>query len=281
LDFLLNQAAEKSLYEIVLVNNNSSDHTEEFVKQFIIENPDLLISYHLEKKQGLSNARNKGISEAKGEIIAFIDDDGFARNDYVSTLIEISENQLYSNYIAFGGKVIPIYNKEKEPVWLSTPIQGLVSKVDLGDSIKPFIKKYPVGCNMAFRKEFFTLHGGFNSNLHVRSDDKFIFIKLKNAGLNVLYVPNLYVQHFMDDFRLEKKFIVRLSKIVGQSERIRLNEFGILSKLVKLVEYIFKCFASFAFAFIYTFKLEFSKAYYIVLVRWYVLIGFFIKKQAE
>lgn len=279
LDYLSQQTADKSLFEVIIVNNNSSDTTEEFVLDFLSKHPTLPFSYHFEGKQGLSNARNKGIQVAKGSVIAFIDDDGFARKDYVSNLISIIENPQYKEFIAFGGKVIPVYNPGKEPKWLSFPIQGLVSKVDLGDDIKPFTKKYPVGCNMVFRKEFFEQHGGFNSNLHVRSDDKFIFIKLKNAGLKVLYIPNLYVEHFMDDFRLEKKFIIRLSKIVGQSEWIRLNEFPTSSKIIKFFEYFFKYFAAYPFALLYSLKGQFLKAYYIILVRWYVLIGFFTKKS--
>lgn len=278
LDFLGKQDADQSHFEVIVINNNSSDNTEEFVLNFIADHPSFPLSYYLEEKKGLSNARNKGISVAKGAVIAFIDDDGFARKDYVSTLIAISEDKAYADYIAFGGKVIPVYNEGKEPAWLSSPIDGLVSKVDLGDVTKPFDKKYPAGCNMAFRKEFFENHGGFNSSLHIRGDDKFIFIKLKDAGLKVLYVPNLYVQHFMDDFRIEKKFIIRLSTIIGQSERIRLNEFGISANSQKFIEYVLKFLASMAFALFFACKGQFQKAQYIILVRWYVLVGFFIKK---
>ena len=158
-------------------------------------------------------------------------------------------------------------------------IDGLVSKVDLGDQVMLFTKKYPAGCNMLFRKEFFDNYGGFNVDLHTRGDDKFVFDKLKKAGLKTLYLPKLKVEHFIDDYRLEKGFIIRLSKIIGQSEAIRLKETSKSEKFIKLIEYIFKFGAALIISLGFFFTGQFSKAYYLILVRWNVLRGFFIKQK--
>lgn len=279
LEQLKNQKADPKTYEIVIVNNNSSDSTDVICTDFYAQNPQLNITYVIEKKQGLSAARNCGIDHAKGQILCFIDDDGFAASDYVTNVQEITENPAYADYISFGGKVIPCYNPNKEPKWLSTFIDGVVSKVDLGEQIKDFDKKYPAGCNMIFRKTFFDQFGGFNTDLHTRGDDKFIFDKLKNAGQKTLYVPNLYVEHFIDDYRLEKSFIIRLSKIIGESEAIRLKQHSIFSKLLKLLEYKFKLGAAILLATYFTFSGKLSKARYILIVRWYVLIGFIFVQE--
>ncbi len=50
---------------------------------------------------------------------------------------------------------------------------------------------------MIFRKEFFEKHGGFNTDLHTRGDDKFIFLKLKEKGYKILYIPSLEVSHLL------------------------------------------------------------------------------------
>ncbi|MFT5860009.1 MAG: glycosyltransferase involved in cell wall biosynthesis [Flavobacteriaceae bacterium] len=269
---------QTSSCEIILIDNNSTDSTETICSAFIAENPKLDVKYAKETSPGLSHARNRGIDVASGEILCFIDDDGFAIPEYVSIIEQFSKNTDYSNYISFGGKVIPVYNEGKEPKWLSTYIDGLVSKVDLGEEIMPFTKKYPAGCNMIFRKEFFEEHGGFNVDLHTRSDDKFVFDKLKKAGLTTLYIPTLKVQHFIDDYRLEKKFIKRLAKVTGQSEAIRIQEFGTGARLKKIIEYWFKYGASLFIALSFFLRGAPSKAKYVVMVRWNVLIGFFIKK---
>lgn len=279
LEHLKNQTEKPEYFEIVLIDNNSKDSTAAICKKFIEDNPKLDVTYAIEMGQGLSFARNTGIATAKGDVICFIDDDGFAVPEYVATVRKFAEDSKYKGYIAFGGKVVPRYNEGMEPKWLSKYIDGLVSCVDLGQEVKPFTKKYPVGCNMIFRKEFFEQHGGFNTDLQTRSDDKFVFIKLKAAGLKTLYIPTLEVEHFMDDFRLEKKFIIRLSKIVGQSEAIRLKDASFGSKLFKLIEYKFKLGASLFLAIGFLFKGQPAKSKYIILVRWHILIGFFIKKK--
>ena len=169
---------------------------------------------------------------AMGDLLWFIDDDGFATANYVKTISKYASNINYSNYIAFGGKVIPCYNKGKEPIWISKYISGLVSEVDLGTKVKSFNKKYPAGCNMVFRKEFFENHGGFNVDLHTRGDDKYIFQKLRDNNYKILYVELkfLILLTIIDS----KNFIIRLSKIIGQSEAIRLKNKNIIFKMMKL-----------------------------------------------
>jgi glycosyltransferase involved in cell wall biosynthesis len=279
LNHLRNQTASKEVFEIVIINNNSSDATESICKKFILENPTLNITYALETNPGLSHARNKGIELSKGEIICFIDDDGFAMPNYIEIIQLYTTNTNYDDYISFGGKVIPCFNEGMEPIWLSKYIDGVVSKVDLGDKVKDFDKKYPAGCNMIFRKEFFEKHGVFNADLHTRGDDKFVFDKLKKAGLKTLYIPELKVNHFIDDYRLEQSFIQRLSKIIGQSEAIRLQNKSILSKIKKVLEYILKFMIAGALAIGFIFQSQPQKAKFILIVRWYVLLGYFIKSK--
>jgi hypothetical protein len=132
---------------------------------------------------------------------------------------------------------------------------------------------------MVFRKEFFENYGGFNVDLHTRGDDKFVFDNLKKNKLKILYIPNLYVEHFIDDYRLEKTFIIKLSKIIGQSEQIRLKKYNTTIRIKKFLEYVFKLFAAFVIALCYIFKLQYQKAQYLILVRWNVLKGFFIKSK--
>lgn len=279
LEHLKNQTEKPSNFEIILVNNNSSDNTAEICQEYINNNPQLSVVYILETRPGLSFARNKGIETASGDIICFIDDDGFAIPEYVTIIKQYAEDTRYSDIISFGGKVNPYYNQGKEPNWLSKYIDGLVSKVDLGNKVKLFTKKYPAGCNMVFRKEFFENYGGFNEDLHTRGDDKFVFDKLKKAGLKILYIPTLKVDHFIDDYRLEKGFVVRLSKIIGQSEAIRLKNANFSERLFKLIEYNLKLAAAFIIGIVFSFSGQFSKAHYLILVRWNVLRGFFIKQK--
>ena len=270
---LKEQTLDKSKFEVIVVNNNSTDDTEKISFAFEKENPNVSFQYHIETSQGLSFARNKGIEVSKGKFIAFIDDDAIAEPDYAEKILEVLDR--YPEYTGYGGKVLPIYPDKKEPAWMSKYIQGVVSKVDYGEKTGPFDqKKYPVGCNMIFRREVFDELGGFNVNLKFRSDDKYIFLKLRENNKKILYTPEVVVHHNIDASRLTHDFIIKLSIQIGATEKIRLKESksGLFSKFV---EYLWKQLASFILFFMFLAKGQTAKAHYIVMVRWYILIGFF------
>ena len=277
LNSLKEQTLDKSRFEVILINNNSTDATEAISKKFEKHTPEINFQYHIESSQGLSFARNKGIEVAQGNIIAFIDDDAIAEPDYAENILKTIEGN--PEFTGFGGKVIPIYPDGKEPAWMSKYIQGVVSKVDYGEKTGPFDKKkYPVGCNMIFRREVFDELGAFNVNLKYRSDDKYIFLKLRNHNKKILYTPSVVVHHNIDASRLTHEFIVKLCIQIGATEKIRLRESktGLFSKFM---EYLWKQVASFVLFFLFLIKGQTAKAHYIVMVRWYILIGFFRKVE--
>ncbi len=273
LESIKNQNISGKDFELIVINNNSTDSTETICKKFERENPGINFQYHIETSQGLSFARNKGIEVSKGKIIAFIDDDAIAEPDYASNILKVVNKN--PDHAGFGGKVLPIYPNKTEPAWMSKYIQGVVSKVDYGEKQGPFDKKkYPVGCNMIFRRSIFDEVGTFNTELKFRSDDKFIFLKLRDHNKKILYAPGIVVHHNIDASRLTYNFIVKLCIQIGATEKIRLrqNPMGLFNKFS---EYIWKLVASFILSMIFLLQRSPEKARYIVLVRWYILIGFF------
>ena len=278
LESLTKQSAEKQDFEIVIVNNNSTDNTESISQNFIKHHPELNVVYTIETSQGLSYARNKGIATAKGEIIAFMDDDAIARNDYIDQLQKHFDN--YPEYGAIGGKVIPIYGEgEPEPRWMSKYIQGVVSKVDYGSETKPFTKKYPAGCNMAFRKSIFEKYGTFNTDLVYRGDDKYIFNMLKSHGVRVLYAPEIFVNHHIDAYRIQPEFIDKISRSIGASERLRLSTEPKYKTVLKFTEYLYKFAGAIALYFMFLFKGQAPKGHYCVKVMKHTITGFFNAKE--
>ncbi len=75
MECLYAQSLEKSFYEIIVVDNNSTDNTSAIVKAFIEQHAGLSIRYVFETDKGLSFARNRGMVEAQGEILTYVDDD--------------------------------------------------------------------------------------------------------------------------------------------------------------------------------------------------------------
>ena len=85
---LMTQTARKENYEIIVIDNNSTDNTADLIRKIKIINSNL--RYVKEANQGLSYARNRGWKEAKGEYIAYIDDDCKADNNWCKHICPIN-----------------------------------------------------------------------------------------------------------------------------------------------------------------------------------------------
>ena len=177
LECLAQQTLSKECYEVILVDNNSTDSTASIAQSFIASHPQLNSRYVFETNKGLSFARNRGIAEAHSNIITYIDDDAEATPVFLEIILNFLKQ--HHDVVGVGGKVIPLYSESKEPKWMNKYLNGFVAKVDLGNKILLYDKKmkYPAGCNMTYRKEILQKAGGFNNKLTFRSDDKYIFLK--------------------------------------------------------------------------------------------------------
>src|SRR5258706_654344 len=87
IESLAHQDLDSAGYEIIVVDNNSTDTTAQLVKNSIEAYPSIQIRYVLETEQGLSAARNRGAHEAAGNYIAYVDDDARAVQGWLSSLL--------------------------------------------------------------------------------------------------------------------------------------------------------------------------------------------------
>ena len=188
------QVVDFATIEIIVVNNNSTDDTESTCLEFQQSYPDINFKYILETQQGLSYARNRGIYEAEGDVICFIDDDAYVDPHFSENLISYYDN--HPNVFSTGGRIIPIY-EGSEPDWMSQYLLPLVAALDLGEGVKKFKSgKYPIGANMAFRKQVFEKIGFFDTNLGRKGDqlesgeEKDLFKRL-NRHHKTFYLGNV------------------------------------------------------------------------------------------
>jgi len=275
LESLVHQDFDRDTYEIIVVDNHSTDSTQEIIQRFKQDHPDYNIRLTKELRQGLSYARNKGLELAQGTYISYIDDDGIAREDYVRQIKAYTEQ--FPDDVAFGGKVLPKYEKGSEPPWMSSYIERIISIVDLGNQVKVLKKIYPVGCNMIFKKAVFEQIGGFNTALKLRSDDKYIFLKIRAAGFRVLYLPKVVVWHFIDDFRNSLVYVKKVSRLNGEAERTRIQTLSRKRRstyVLRLADYVFKLGAAAMFWLGYTIKGQSVKGKALFLSVGHALHGF-------
>ncbi len=196
-------------WELLVVDNNSTDHTREVVQKFA-EASSFRVRYIFEKRQGRSSALNAGITAAQGEIVAFTDDDVLLHCDWLSNLKRTFDD---FDCAGFAGRVVPLWNQSK-PDWLEIEGQLAVVNFDLGEESKE-IKIPPLGANSAFRRGVFDKYGPFRLDLGVGGgkhtitcEDTEFGERLIRGGEKIVYGPGAIIYHPVDPKRTTKRYFV-------------------------------------------------------------------------
>lgn len=227
-------------YELILVDNASTDSTPEIAETFAREFPNVQFRYVRELNQGLSHARNRGISEARGEVLVFLDDDVQLDEEYLHVLWEFYEKN--PEVMATGHAIEPKY-LNREPVWMSKYLAPMVGRHVWSAEPVPYRgRKFPVGASMAFRREVFEQIGGFNPDLGRKgkalggNEEKDLFYRMREKNMPVWFLPGVKLFHLIDDQRLTFDYVRRQATGVGLSERLRLRDVGFGGWLAKIWE---------------------------------------------
>ena len=163
LDSLVASALPTSFeWEVVVVDNNSSDQTRDVVEGFSQRYPGRF-RYVFEPRQGVSYARNAGVRESRGDVLAFMDDDVTVGREW---LRNITASLHRGDCAGAGGRIVPVW-KSPPPRWLPIERPHALApfvEFDFGSEPGP-LNVPPFGANMAFRKEVFEKYGGFRTDL--------------------------------------------------------------------------------------------------------------------
>lgn len=200
-------------WEVLVVDNNSRDQTREVVEDFCRRYPGH-IRYLFEPRQGKSYALNAGIREARGDILAFVDDDATAEPGWLQNLTAALQD---GEWAGAGGRIFPAQTSSL-PDWLApdgpySMLGVLCAHFDLGDTPCE-LNQPPYGTNMAFRKKVFEKHGGFRTDLgpgpgnELRNEDTEFGRRLLAAGERLRYEPSAIVYHPVPEKRIEKDFFL-------------------------------------------------------------------------
>jgi len=222
LDALVQQNFPKETYEIVVVDNNSSDGSAEVVQGFIGKHKTLRIKYCFESQQGQSHARNKGIQEAKGEILAFTDDDGVPDENWLKELYKIYQEE--ENVGCVGGKVILDLPKVL-PEWYQKELgrnylAGFDLRVDFPLEVN-HVYSFPYGVNISFLKKALLGVGLFDPTLGkvggeaLTGDETDRCLALHQKNWRIFYQPKAMVHHVINPERISKAYFKKMACVSG------------------------------------------------------------------
>jgi len=242
LESLVQQTLPKEQFEILVIDNASTDSTRELVESFLnIEN----IRYIFEDAPGLSHARNRGMREARGEYLAYIDDDARAAADW----LEVAERLIRSvqpRIDCLGGPYHPFYTSPK-PDWFKDEyeVRGFGNQPrQLGR------KEYISGANMIWAKDSLEMIGGFNvrlgviGNQLVLGEETFAFEQVWQQKETPVfyYSPAVMIYHWVPDFKMTVSYLLRRKFAAGQYQGGQGKQNNAISNLRVIGQQLFKLF---------------------------------------
>ena len=202
-------------WEVLVIDNNSSDQTPEVATDFVVRYPGRF-RYIFEPRQGKSLALNTGIRESRGDILAFVDDDLTVEPTWLWHLTKSLQN---GEWAGTGGRTL-LAEPFSPPRWLALAgphsLGGVLAALfDLGD-IPRELDKAPYGANMAYRKEMFGKYGLFRIDMGPSADrsiprpneDTEFGRRLMAAGERLRYEPSAIVYHPVTANRIQKEYFL-------------------------------------------------------------------------
>lgn len=228
------QTLEKGLYEVLVVDNNSTDGTRRIAEEFMLREPNcVLIS---EPRQGLSHARNRGWREARGSVVAYLDDDAKATPDWCERIVRAFD-EVVPRPIAVGGEIHPFY-ETAPPAWFLDIFEIRTWGTEAAFLAEPRAKYGFSGSNMAFPKEVLSGNQGFCTALGMRGsgvrlgEDTEFFLRLHKKSPLFWYDPAISVLHWVPkkNMRLRYRFLRSIKS--GQAlARMQGERLGLLDYL--------------------------------------------------
>ena len=199
---LVKQDYPADRWEILVIDNQSTDDTAQVVSSFAAASP--APRRIVEPTQGLDHGRNRAVAEAQGDVIVLTDDDILVEPDWLAQLVAPFASDDAPRIGVVGGEVIPVF-PDGVPAWLEEAHRPLGFRGDTGPLPAG---QAPMGANFAFPKGVFARFGTFSTELDRRGahlfggGDSEMIRRLRAGGLEAWFVPEARALHQMPASRL-------------------------------------------------------------------------------
>jgi GT2 family glycosyltransferase len=206
---MLRQDYPADRWELLVIDNNSTDDTRDVIASFVTTMP--APRRIVETRQGLDHGRNRAIEEAKGDLIVLVDDDILVEPDWLAQLIAPFSSESAHRIGVVGGEVVPVF-PDGLPAWLEGSHRPLGFRSDPGPLPS---NQAPMGANFAFPKWVFVRFGAFDTRLDRQGarlfggGDSEMIRRLRTVGLEAWFVPGAKVLHQIPAERLTLGYSLR------------------------------------------------------------------------
>ncbi len=219
---LIQQTLPREQYEILVVDNCSTDETKQVVASEFADVPNLRYLY--DPILGLNHARNTGWQQSRGVYVAYTDDDAVVASDWLEKTV-LTFDAIIPRAGCVGGRVIPIWEVPR-PAWLPEELVVLYTVTNI-PSAKVLTKgESLLGANIAFRKSTLEAVGAFlpgldrNGNKLLSNGEVLLQIELDRSGVPRFYNPDVIVHHHIPASRLTQAWLLKRMYWQGVSEAL-------------------------------------------------------------
>ena len=209
-------------WEMLLVDNGSSDNTQEVINSYKEKLP---IRSVIEETPGLSNARNTGVKNATGEYICWTDDDVKVDTKWLVGYVEAFKK--YPDAVVFGGVIEPVAETEFPKWWVENAklLEHIVATRNLGDeyiSLSVDKNMLPYGANFAVRakeqrEEIYDINLGVSPLIKRLGEETDVIIKLMRKHKSGIWNPVSKVFHYIPAKRLTEEYIAIYYQSLGET----------------------------------------------------------------
>jgi len=220
LEGLARQTLSAGEFEVVVVDNNSTDNTVEVV-QTAAKTVPYPVRYVLETRQGKCWALNTGIAAARADIVACLDDDCVPDPNWLAEIVRAFER---TEVGVLGGPCRSVFSdavrRDSFRVFLAERFFG--DFAPYADFTEVFDQDLPLGMNLAFRKAVAAQVGGFDVRLgprpkaHLGREETAFIRAAQKAGYRVFYSPSMVMWHHIEDRRVSWETVRRQAYFSGR-----------------------------------------------------------------
>lgn len=229
------QCQDGSRVEVIVVDNNSTDETKQISGGFCGRSQNF--RYVFEEKQGLSHARNRGMAEASGAYVAYIDDDARASADWVEQVFRFFAAN--PGATAVGGPYKP-FSTVVIPNWFPVEYGGW----HLGYGTRLTSQNEWInGTNMIFRKQALIDVGGFDTSIGMSGttvsygEETNLQLRLRARNLSIYYCDAILVEHAILPHKFSLRWLLKSSFANGyDAKQTFCHNYGVMRYLLTVMK---------------------------------------------
>ena len=212
-------------FDILVVDNNSSDDTRKVLTR-LAEEPGATLHFVHEPEQGIPHARNRALAECMAlgsDYMLFMDDDELPGEGLLAAAVDALGHEEAE---VAGGRVEIKFAPGQRPSWLDDDLLGFLAEIDHGQQAFWITERStPLWtANIAYRMKIFSYNPElrfdprYNRLGHAvgGGSDAIMFRAMVDRGLRIRYRPDMVVEHYVDEWRLRRRYFLKLHFIAGR-----------------------------------------------------------------